>query len=122
MFDFNLLNTALSIIPPVSFSYMKWLGKETNELGIEVPRYGEPINVVGHSQPTNNYMYSTLGLDLDKNYRSFWIPNDVVSMDEQKNPDKIVYSGETWIVIKTNAWFDYDGWTEVVAVKEKDYV
>lgn len=122
MFDFNLLNTALSIIPPVSFSYMKWLGKETNELGIEVPRYGEPIEVEGHCQPTTNSMYASLGLDLEKNYNSFWIPSNVVSLDEQTNPDKITFGGSNWIVIKTVDWFSYDGWTEVIAVKEKDYV
>ena len=122
MFDFNLLNTALSVIPPVSFSYSRWIGKTTSEIGLEVPQYADPVEVEGHCQPTTNSMYASLGLDLEKNYKSFWIPSNVVSIDEQTNPDKITFGGSNWIVIKTVDWFSYDGWTEVIAVKEKDYV
>ena len=38
----NLLGTALRLIPPVTVQYQKYIGETVNELGICVPQYADP--------------------------------------------------------------------------------
>lgn len=118
----NLLNMAMTLIPPVNITYEKWQSNTTNSVGYEVASYGEPMQVKASVQSNiPAEMYQTFQLDLNKNYRLIDVPAFVVGTAEQMTPDRITYQGKKWIVVKCNNWHSYNGWVKLLVVEEKDY-
>jgi len=119
---YNLLNLALSVIRPVYFQYQEFEGNTVNDMGIKVPKYKTAVQFRGSLQPVDSALYKTLNLDMMKEYKRVWIPNDIRSLDRKNTPDRIVFEGNNYNVIHSIPWHHYDGWNEVVVVREKDYV
>lgn len=115
----NLLKKALKLIPPESYLYYQYLGESVNEIGISVPSYADPIAIVGSVQSPENSMYNQLGLSLDKNYKIFYGAISINGNETQNQPDRFLYDGRIFETVKNTNWFNYDGWSGVLAVEIK---
>ena len=58
---FNLLNAALTLIPPVTVSWRKATGRTQNALGQWVTAYANPVPLVCSFQPVEKAKYEALG-------------------------------------------------------------
>lgn len=118
----NLLVTAMSVIPHEILMYEKWLGNTINEIGLDIPQYAQPVEVEASIQyHIAEKTYTAYGLDLNKNYALINLPAEVVGRSEQQTPDRLTFHGKTWIVVKCNNWYMYDGWVKLIVVWEKQY-
>lgn len=115
----NLLQKALKLIPPETYQYEKFLGEQTNAMGIKVPTYAEPVMISGSVQSPENSLYEQMGLSLEKNYKIFYGSIDIRGNETQPQPDRFIYDGKTFETVKNSNWFNYDGWCGVLAVERK---
>ena len=115
----NLLKKALILIPPESYLYYQYQGESVNEIGISIPTYADPITIVGSVQSPENSMYNQLGLSLDKNYKIFYGAISINGNETQNQPDRFLYDGKIFETVKNTNWFNYDGWSGVLAVEIK---
>jgi hypothetical protein len=116
----NLLNKALNLIPPESYLYYEFLGDTVNELGIKAPTYAAPKTIRGSVQSPENSLYQQLGLSLDKNYKIFYGAISIKGNETQPQPDRFLYDGKLFEVVKNTNWFNYDGWSGVLAIEIKN--
>jgi len=116
----NLLNRAMAIIPPTPVVYKKFLGNVVSSNGISKPTYSEPITIENASvQPVKKLAYQELGLDLQKEYRTVFVPANIVSLEGQLSSDIFIFEGRTWKAFGNTSWYSYDGWNELIVVGEK---
>lgn len=118
----NLLKKALKRIPLEQFQYLKFLRHSINDLGLDIPEYDEPITVYGSVQPPELSLYQQMGLSLEKNYRYFYCSIDIRGNETEPQPDRFIYGGKTFEVVKNSPWFNYDGWCGVLGVELKNNV
>lgn len=116
----NLLKQALKLIPPEKFEYLKFKSETVNSFGISLPTYAEPVTVSGSAQTPELYLYQQLGLELEKNYRTFYASIDIKGNEVNPQPDRFIYKGRVYEVVKNSPWFEYDGWCGVLAVELKE--
>ena len=116
----NLLKKALKLIPSENYLYYQFLGETVNELGISVPTYADPITITGSVQSPENSMYNQLGLSLDKNYKIFYGAISINGNETQSQPDRFLYDGRLFETVKNTNWFNYDGWSGVLAIEVKE--
>ena len=115
----NLLKKALRIIPSEVYQYEQYTGEQANNLGIKVPTYASPIDIKGSVQSPENSLYEQMGLSLDKNYKIFYGSANIQGNESQPQPDRFIYNGKTYETVKNSNWFNYDGWSGVLAVEIK---
>lgn len=118
----NLLKQALQLIPGESYDYLQYLSEEINTMGISVPVYAEAVTITpdnGIVQSVENSLYQQLGLDLEKNYKIFYGAIDFKSNEKQEHPDRFIYKGAIYETVRNTNWFEYDGWSGVLAVEIK---
>lgn len=117
---FNVLQSALTLLPPVTFQYRKFTGEFTkNELGVLVPKYTEWMTCRGMAQPVQSSKYQSMGLDFSKKYYSFWGSVVLHGMDVQEAPDQLRIGNRTFTVETDNDWVNYNGWHGVTAYEDK---
>lgn len=116
----NLLNIAHRVIPYTSVTYRKFIGNTDNGRGDEIPLYADPVEYPRCSvQPVSNDVFHKRGLDLQKNYRTVFIPGLVKALDDQLSPDRLLFYDKTWTVVTTDEWTQYDGWCGLIVVEDK---
>ena len=116
----NLLKKALKLIPSENYLYYEFLSDTVNELGIKTPIYAEPKPISGSVQSPENSLYQQLGLSLDKNYKIFYGAVSIKGNESQPQPDRFLYDGKLFEVVKNTNWFNYDGWGGVLAIEIKN--
>lgn len=119
---FNVLTTAMTVIPPEPLQYERFVGKVTNEIGIDVVTFAAPVKIEGSIQHhVAERLYDAYGLSLNKNYCLVDLPAQLYGSEAQITPDRLSFHNNTWIVMKATDWFKYNGWVRVLVVAEKDY-
>lgn len=93
----------------------KFLGNTENEVGQEVPSYGEPTEIEGQFQAIEATLYAQLGLDLTKVYRTLYTAEDIKMLDDSSS-DRVVYNGEEYQAIKKLDWL-LNGYVGVLCVR-----
>ena len=58
---FNVLTTAMTVIPPEPLQYERFVGKVTNEIGIDVVTFAAPVKIEG-TMATNAATLTTMGV------------------------------------------------------------
>lgn len=117
----NLLNKALSIIPKQKFTFCKYQGQTVNEIGIKQDVYDTGIECEGSVQAVEQAMYEKLGLQWSKKYIQIYSSLDIRNTDaDQVSPDKVIWNGKEYIVTKVTNWYLQDGWTNIIAVENKE--
>lgn len=110
----NLLNMAFGVIAKTTVSYLKYLSRATNVIGLDVSTYADPINLMGSWQPVPRNKYEAMGLDFNKNYAMFYVSKDILDLQRNVSGDQIQYAGKTWNCLSETDWFGIDGWTGVL--------
>jgi hypothetical protein len=113
----NLLNMALTVIAPQAVEYYANTGRTTNAIGIDVAAYAAPVPMRGSLQPVPRTLYQANGLDYEKNYYTFYTPNNVLDVRRDVSGDQITYNGMRLQVLASNDWFPQDGWVGVLCVQ-----
>lgn len=114
---FNLLNAALTLIPPVSVVWHKTTGRTRNAVGQWLTEYAEPVNLRVSFQPLEKAKYEALGLDLNKHYWVLYGSNPITAVERDTAGDLIDYNGRRCQAEDNVDWFDYNGWKGVIFVE-----
>jgi hypothetical protein len=119
---FNLLTTALRLIPPVQIEYQVYNGSQLNSFGIEVNSYSDSVIVKkAHIQPLKAEMYADYGLQPSQNVKVCYIPANVIGTLNKSSNDIIIYNNKRFNIVNTHEWFTYNGWNKLIIIEEKNY-
>jgi len=114
----NILDIALSIIPPTVVQIRKNLGTIVNKYGQSEATYGEWIEVYGIVQPGSEQNEHTEGIDFSKKRVTIWLRG--IALDGthiQWAPDQIRFVGKIFNVVGVKDWFPYDNYRECECVE-----
>ena len=116
----NLLNRALKRVGSQTVQYMRFSGRTTNEIGLDVSTYAEPVNITGSVQAVPRSTYEQLGLDFQKRYIMIYTSAPVVDLQRDVSGDKISVGGKSYQVVSATDWLMMDGWQSVLCVEVED--
>lgn len=114
----NILDIALSIIPPTLVQARKSLGTKINRYGQSEAAYTEWVEVYGIVQPGSERNEHIEGMDYSKKYVSIWLRGytlDGTHLDW--SPDQIRYMGRIFNVIDVDDWYSYDNFRKCECVE-----
>jgi hypothetical protein len=112
----DLLKMALTMIYRQALTYYKALGRTENSLGQYVTTYAQGIVMTGSWQPVPRQLYMQYGLDLQKDYYTFYTCNNVLDLDRDISADQVAFNGQLFQVESDNDWYALDGWKGVLCV------
>ncbi len=115
----NLLELALTHLPPVYFKHRYYTGETRNAIGVLVPSYSDWVVCRGMVQPVARSRYADLGLDFAKNYVNIWGSINLRTVALQEQPDQIHYNGKIWTITTVTEWNPYNWWGNFTAVHDK---
>lgn len=114
----NILDIALSIIPPTLVQIRKNLGTTVNKYGQVEATYGEWVEVYGIVQPGSEQNEHTEGVDFSQKHVTIWLRG--IALDGthiQWAPDQIRFVGKIFNVTGVKDWFPYDNYRECECVE-----
>ena len=112
----NLLNIASRIIVFQTIQYFQYVSRAVNVIGQDVTTYATVVNIVGSWQPVPRKLYEIYGLDLQKDYFTFYTSNNLLDITRDVSGDQIAFRGRRFQVESGNDWFQLDGWKGVLCV------
>ncbi len=113
----NLLNMAISVVGSQQFTYLQYSSRITNAVGQDVSSYRPPVAMHGQVQPVPRNLYEQYGLDLQRNYLTFYISKDILDIQRSVSGDQMQFNGKTFNCLSEVDWFAINGWTGVLAVE-----
>ena len=114
----NILDIALSIIPPTVVQIRKALETTVDKYGQSQQTYGEWIEVYGIVQPGSEVNEHVEGIDISKKHVTIWLRG--IALDGthvQWAPDQIRYVGGIYNVVGVKDWYPYDDYRECDCVE-----
>lgn len=121
---FNVLKSALKIIPKQTIKYRKYVSRTVNTLGDYVNTYGSEKTIEGSIQPAAVSLLYRLGIADTGDLYTVWVRDDVVGTNKMSSNDQIIDSkGNYYNIIRTDVWFDYPNqdWNCILVRRMKDY-
>lgn len=113
----NLLNMALRVIAKAQFSYYAFYTRALQGNGQYLSSYSPPVALSGSAQPVPRNLYTQNGLQFDKLYYHFFVPQNVIDVQRDVSGDLMFFNGHTFQCLSITPWFAVDGWVEILAVK-----
>ena len=113
----NLLNSALTVITSQGFGYIKFTGRATNAIGIDVPVYDPAVQVKGSIQAVPRSLFQHMGLDWKRNYIMIYCDPVILGVDRDSAGDRIEFDGKTYQVLSENDWQPMDSWQGLLCVE-----
>ena len=113
----NLLNRAMGLIGVQAVGWRKYAGKVTNAAGFDVVTWAAAVTVKGSFQPVSAAMVQQLGLDMTKNYATFFASDQFGDPDRDKTGDRLIYAGKTYQIESKTPWYAQDSWEYVLCVE-----
>ena len=114
----NILDIALSIIPPTVVQIRKNLGTKVNRYGQSEAAYSDWIEVYGIVQPGGERNEHIERVDFSRKYVSIWLRG--IALDGTNiewAPDQIRYMGKIFNVISVDDWYPYDNFRKCECVE-----
>jgi hypothetical protein len=127
----NLLTLALTVIGSTPVRYFGYQSVENGETGLDTVTYADPVTYVrGSVQPVDRNRYEALGLDWEKSYIVWYVPNlagttlsrnpdnsgDVVEAPVNRDGSLIPGVSRRYQLLQGNNWFNADKWMSLVGV------
>ena len=112
----NVLSMALTCIAKQGLTYYQAGPRSLNDVGQYVTTFGRGILMYGSWQPVPRALMIKYGLDLQKDYFTFYTSNNVLDLDRSITADQISFNGQLFQVESDNDWFALDGWKGVLCV------
>lgn len=111
----NLLNVAMGLLGNQATEYLRFIGTETLANGVKIEKYEDAVPVDGGSvQPIPKSVYGERGLNLSREYVTWFVSMDVIGLDRDHSGDLMKWNGRTYKVDSDNSWYGQDGWCELV--------
>jgi hypothetical protein len=114
----NILNMALTLINRQTVQYYQFESRALNSVGQDVTTYASVVNLVGSWQPVPRKMYIQYGLNLQKDYYTFYTSNNLLDVTRDVSGDQVAFMGKRYQVESNNDWFQLDGWKGVLCVDQ----
>jgi hypothetical protein len=99
-----------------AIQYYQYLSRSLNAIGQDITVYATAQEIRGSWQPVPRKLYFTYGLDLQKDYFTFYAPYDVLDVTRNVSGDQLVFKGKRFQVESNNDWFQIDGWKGILCV------
>lgn len=112
----NLLNMCLTLIAKQVITYYQFESRAPNAVGQDITTYLSPVSIVGSFQAVPRKLYREYGLDLQKDFSTFYTSNNLLDITRDVSGDQIVYNGRRYQVESDNDWYAQDGWKGVLCV------
>lgn len=113
----NLLNMALGLIAGQRVGWRQFLGTTTNAAGVKVPTWAASVDITGSFQPVPATLLQQYGLDMSKNYATFYSSHQMGDPDRSKAGDRLIYAGKVYQIESKTPWFAQDGWESALCVE-----
>lgn len=113
----NLLRTAMRVIESQTFYYYKFRDRVLNENGQYTIDYLPPITVKGSSQAVSRELFTQLGLEFQKNYRNFFVPQSIFDIQREISGDQFQWCHHIYQCMSKTPWASVDGWDQVLCVQ-----
>lgn len=113
----NLLNRALRLVKAQPVQYRRFVGRTTNEIGLDVSEYADPVQIMGSVQAVPRSTYETLGLDFQKQYVTLYTVTEVLDLRRDISGDMIDFGGRAYQLVSSTDWQAMDGWQSVLCVE-----
>lgn len=113
----NILNMAMGLIGAQTVRWLQFSGMTTNAAGFDVPAFAAPVMVKGSFQAVSSKLLHELGLDLSRNYGTFFASKNFGDVARDKTGDRLTYAGRTFQIISKTPWYAQDGWDYVLCVE-----
>ncbi|MEE1227269.1 MAG: hypothetical protein UHM08_09230 [Bacteroidales bacterium] len=121
---FNVLKSALNIIPKQTIYYRKFISRTPNEIGNMVNTYGDKIAVIGSIQHAERSLLYKMGIANTEDVYVCYIHVNALGVAEIASNDQIIdKKGEIYNVIDSDVWYDYpvQDWNKVLVRRAKHY-
>lgn len=121
---FNLLKSALNIIPKQTVYYRKFIKRTPNALGNMVNQYGAKKSTTGSIQPVGRDTLYKLGIADTGDIYVVYLRADVVGQDKLESNDQILDAkGNIYNIFRTDHWFEYPNqdWNKLLVRRVKNY-
>jgi len=114
----NLLGVALQMIASESVEYFADAGRVKQPNGVFLTNYNEPVTIDECSvQAVDRSKYLSMGLDFQKTYVTWFVPNQqVVTVERAKSGDVIEWNGGRYQLNGGIDWTGQDSWGTGVCV------
>lgn len=112
----DLLAMALTMIAQQGLTYYKASGRTLNSIGQYVTTFYAGVAMYGSWQPVPRQLMMQYGLDLQKDYYTFYTSNNVLDLDRDITADQVAFNGQLFQVESANDWFALDGWKGILCV------
>ena len=113
----NLLNMALGLISGQQVGWRRYLGKVKNPAGVQVVTWAAAVDIMGSFQPIDSKLFQQYGLDVSKEYATFYSSQGFTDPERDKTGDRLIYGGEVWQIESKCPWLLQDGWSRVLCVR-----
>ena len=108
---------AITVVGHQQFTYLKYLSRSVNSIGVFVPVYDTPRLLTGQVQPLTRTLYQEYGLDFQKYYLMFYVSKNMLDLTRDVAGDRIKFNGNTYQCVSETDWFPMDGWIAMLAIK-----
>lgn len=113
----NILNMAFGAIARQTVMYYQYDSRTLNDVGQDVTSYLTAVSITGSWQPVPRNLYRVYGLDMQKDYFTFYTSNDVLDLQRDVSGDQIVFGGDKYQCQSNNDWYKIDGWKAILCVR-----
>lgn len=121
---FNLLKSALNVIPKQTVYYRKFISRTPNELGNMVNQYSAKKTTTGSIQPVGRDTLYKLGIADTGDIYVVYLHGNVVGQNKLESNDQIIDAkGNVYNIFRTDVWFDYPAqdWNKLLVRRVKNY-
>ena len=120
---FNVLKSALNIIPKQTIYYRKFISRQPNSIGNMVNTYGQKIAVTGSIQHAERNLLYKMGIANTEDVYVAYIHVNALGVAEIASNDQIISHGQIYNVIDADIWYDYpmQDWNKVLVRRVKNY-
>jgi hypothetical protein len=117
----DILEDALMVIDTDTVQYYSYYSDVTNDAGIVIPTYLNPIDVDGSLQAMPLSQVEKLGYDMSREYVVFFAQMPMYEASRDRGADYFTFNENRYSIVNVTNWHMIDGWAEVTAIKEIDF-
>ncbi len=100
-----------------TFTYLQYVGRAPTVIGTDVSVYAIPVQLQGQVQAVPRTLFERYGLDLQKNYLTFFVSSDILDVERDVSGDQMQYAGKRYQVLSNTDWYAQNGWNQVLTVE-----
>jgi hypothetical protein len=112
----NLLKMAFKLINKQGVIYYRAVGRTLNNVGQNITQFAPGVPLFGSFQPVPRRLYQPYGLDLQKDYYTFYASANIIDVIRNSPSDQLAFNDLRFQIESDNDWYAMDGWKGVLCV------